>query len=680
MRHVHEFVDRLRQRKIVQWALAYAAGAFALIQVVDIVAQRFGWPEQAVRLIIIALAVGFFVTLVLAWYHGERGAQRVTGTELSILALLLAIGGGLLWRIAPGGNEPEQHATAPAPASAVTAPLESKSIAVLPFENLSDDKANAYFAEGMQDEILTRLAKVGALKVISRTSTMQYASKPGNLSEIARQLGVTNILEGSVQKAANRVRINVQLIRAEGDNHLWAETYDRTLDDIFGVQGEVAGAIADKLGTQLSGNARQEVTAAPTRNAAAYDAYLRGLTLYRQGFRTASFTASTQAFREAVAADPDFAQAWALLARGQATEIFFGQASPQSRAAALHALETAERLQPDSLETKAARAYYVYRVQENYDEARQRFDALRQRWPNDSELLTVSSYLLSRQGNEIESNARVVEALKLDPLNIQLHKLQVVDAIYQRRFDDAFKAIERVQAIAPGDSESMRMKAQIYLAQGDLASAALVLDKFPATNSEDSAAYVQLARLQRAYRPAITRIQEFVDHPDPSGSEIDLIDSRLNVADFQRLAGDRAAAETNYRLVRERLGTLLADQQDNFLMLGELLTAEAGLGNEKAAFAAVDRLLQLSPESKDVLKGRGVLENRARLLARFGHKDEAIAGLRYLLSRNYLGSSYAPVTIALLKLDPDFDGLRDQPGYTALIDAPAVGAGAAAHQ
>ena len=242
------FFQRLRQRKLVQWTLAYIAAAFALLQGTDIVAQRFGWPEQTMRFVIIALSIGLFVTLVLAWYHGERGAQRVTGTELLILALVLAVGSGFLWRFAgatrdrvvrPGDND--------GPRSVASLPIPEKSIAVLPFENLSSDKENAYFVAGIQDEILTKLAKIGALKVISRSSTQQYQSKPGNLPEIARLLGVTHILEGSVQKAGPLVHVNVQLIKAATDEHLWAESYDRTLDNIFGVEGEIARLVAEAL-------------------------------------------------------------------------------------------------------------------------------------------------------------------------------------------------------------------------------------------------------------------------------------------------------------------------------------------------------------------------------------------------------------------------------------------------
>src|SRR5689334_22565979 len=269
---MNEFFERLKQRKLVQWAIAYVAAAFALLQGIDIIAQQFGWPEGVRRGITLALVVGFFVTLIIAWYHGERGAQRVSGTELLIIGLVLAVGGGFLWRFAATSHPSDNKTLASRAATAIP----DKSIAVLPFENLSEEKANAFFALGIQDEILTRLAKIADLKVISRTSTAQYQSKPESLTLIAQQLGVANILEGSVQTAGDAVHINVQLIKAATDAHLWAESYDRELKNIFGVEGEVAGAIAEALKATLTGAEKKAIAEKPTENMAAYDAYLRG--------------------------------------------------------------------------------------------------------------------------------------------------------------------------------------------------------------------------------------------------------------------------------------------------------------------------------------------------------------------------------------------------------------------
>ncbi len=686
-------VAELKRRKVFKVGAAYLVVAWLAVQAASIGFPAFDAPPWVLRVFILIALIGFPIAVVMAWVFdvtpdglrfdtASSGNKRLFAAAGSLVVLAL----GWYFYGQPAFRRDTVSATAsagaPAPATMAAAPLPvaDKSIAVLPFENLSDEKANAYFAEGMQDEILTRLAKIGALKVISRTSTMQYGSKPGNLPEIARQLGVTNILEGSVQKAANRVRINVQLIRAEGDSHLWAETYDRTLDDIFGVQGEVAGAIADKLGAQLSGGTRQELAVIPTRNTAAYDAYLRGLALYRQGFSIRAYRTSAQAFEEAVKVDPEFAQAWALLSRGNGILVFFGaDASQQRKAATLQALQNAERLGPDLQETLAARAYYAYRVERNYADARRRLEALHERWPNDSELLTVLSYVLLRQGHEAESIARVDQALRLDPLNLQLHKLIVADDIVQRRPDDALKAIERAQVLAAGDIELLRLQGEVYVAQGDLASAGRALDKPPTKASEDSTAYIALAVLQRAYVPAIEWLQPLVQQPDKDASPIDEIGNRVSLADLQRLAGDGAAAAENYLRARDAALSELARQPGNFQLLICIAQAEAGLGNETAAFAALERLAETSPKSNDVFFDRFGLEARARLLARFGHKREAIADLRELLTVSYIGPWVTPITKPILRLDPDFDALRDDPEFQALLDSAVTGAKDAAH-
>jgi TolB-like protein len=360
---VGDFFERLKQRKLVQWALAYAAAAFALIQVLDIVAQRFGWPESVERFAIVAMAVGFFLTLVLAWYHGERGAQKTTSTELLILTLLLTIGGVVAWRLAPAPNQQVSTSRGTTAANAASAAaIPDKSVAVLPFENLSSDKDNAFFAAGMQDEVITKLAKIGALKVISRTSTQHYASSPDNLPEIARELGVANILEGSVQRAGDLVHINVQLIHAATDDHLWAEVYDRKLDNIFGVEGEVAGTIAEKLNAKLTGAEQAAIEKKPTENLAAYDAYLRGRALELTGYDFDNVRQVAMNYLDAVREDPKFALAWSHLAQ-MAGYLYFNHVAPQKYTAEMvkQAADTAIALQPDLVEAKLSQATYMYR-------------------------------------------------------------------------------------------------------------------------------------------------------------------------------------------------------------------------------------------------------------------------------------------------------------------------------
>src|SRR5213075_2484449 len=238
---MNEFLQRLKQRKLVQWAIAYVAAAFALLQGIDIVAQQFGWPERVRRGITLGLIVGFFVTLLLAWYHGERGAQRVSGTELLLLALLLGIGGGLLWKFAGTGSAPASPAN----------PDDQRSIAVLPFVDMSQAKDQEYFSDGLSEELLNLLAQLPQLRVIARTSSFSFKGKEADVATIARALGVANVLEGSVRKSGTTLRITAQLIRASDSSHLWSQTYNRELTDVFKVQEEIAGEVVAALKVRL---------------------------------------------------------------------------------------------------------------------------------------------------------------------------------------------------------------------------------------------------------------------------------------------------------------------------------------------------------------------------------------------------------------------------------------------
>ncbi len=394
--------QRMRKRKLVQWTLAYVAGAFALLQGLDIVAQQFGWTEGVRRGITLALAIGFFVALIVAWYHGERGAQRVTGTELTILALLLAIGGGALWRVAPapGSAEPAAAATTP------SADIPDKSIAVLPFENLSDDKSNAYFVAGMQDLILTKLAGISDLKVISRTSTEKYAVHPDDLKAIGQQLGVATILEGSVQRAGNQVLINVQLLDTRSDRHLWAQDYTRTLNNLFGVEGDVAQKVADALKARLSSAETASLAAVPTTNQAALDLFLHAEYQANRGkvdSDTTSLKAALPLYRQAIALDSRFALALARLSYVESELAWLNggggldvkQLIAQARADADRAVELA----PNSAVTHLAIGYSEYYGRGDYAGARKAFDAALALRPNDADALTARGYVERRKAN-----------------------------------------------------------------------------------------------------------------------------------------------------------------------------------------------------------------------------------------------------------------------------------------
>jgi len=407
---MNDFLQRLRERKLVQWALAYIAAAFALLQGLDIIAQQFGWPDAVRRGITIALALGFFVTLVLAWYHGERGAQRASGTELLILALLLAIGGGLLWRYTRMASPSDAVSTRHAD-DAVSAP--AKSVAVLPFVNMSGDPNNDYFSDGITEEILDALAQLPHLKVAARTSAFAFKGKAEDLRKVGEALDVATVLEGSVQKSGDAVRITAQLIDTRSGYHLWSEKYDRKLTSIFAVEDEIAKAITERLQVQLAGENAQSLVAQKAVDPRAHDFYLRGLTL----LAARAVAEAVDAFQRAVTIDPDYAQAWAALAEAQALLPAYGATAPQM--AYTNSLESARRalaLNPDTALAYVAQGM-VYSDQMRWADADRALQRALTLAPGDAEVLNQYGQFLDGIG-ELEPALKVFDrALQRDPLS-----------------------------------------------------------------------------------------------------------------------------------------------------------------------------------------------------------------------------------------------------------------------
>src|SRR5512132_3523932 len=369
--------------------------------------------------------------------------------------------------------------SSPAPADAVLsvpARIAEKSIAVLPFENRSDDKANAYFADGIQDEILTRLSNIADLKVISRTSTRQYQSKPGNLREIAKQLGVATIVEGSVQRVADQVRVNVQLIHAQSDSHLWANSYDRKLTDIFEVETEIAKRIAESLQAELTGREEQALAVKPTANPEAYDAYLRGLAFdarYYSSYSPDHMREAAAFYERAVQLDPDFALAWARLSRANG-RIYYNcddTTCIARREAAKRALENAQKLEPNSPETMLALGYYQYSVLGDFGPAKATFERVSKMLPGSSEVPYALALVTRRKGQWDESVAYWERALALDPRNIELLMPAAETYDMLRQFPAALKLLDRALDITPNNPDMMAFKAGIYQSQGNLQEA-----------------------------------------------------------------------------------------------------------------------------------------------------------------------------------------------------------------
>ena len=561
------------------------------------------------------------------------------------------------------------------PARSVLAIVE-KSIAVLPFENLSRDSDNAYFADGVQDEILTRLSKIADLKVISRTSTQHYKSTPENLPAIAQQLGVAHILEGSVQKSGDSVRVNVQLIKAANDSHLWADTFDRKLTDVFVVESEVAKAVADQLRAELTGQEEQVIAAKPTDNPEAYDAYLRGLAYTLKTYPTSANVLGAQKYlREAVRLDPKFALAWALLsyvdARGYITQSV--QPTVALREEARQAAETALTLQPDLGEAVLAKGAYHYWILKDYDTAVHYFEQARQLLPNSSRIPELLAYVARRRGQWDRSKAYFNEAERLDPRNVNLLTQQATTDIALRRFPEALRKLDQVLNITPDDVDTLVTMAAIAQAQGDLSRASALLAPLHPGADDSGAVGTQVyqAILERRPTQIIPRLKEILAKPDPALGYING-ELRFWLGWAQDVAGDQAAAQESWRQARRELEPFLKEQPDNYTLIGDLALTNMGLGDKAAALALSQQAIAVNPIEKDAISGPIPIEILARVAAGMGEPDRAIAALQKLLSIPYAAAhAGTPLTPALLRLDPMFDLLRNDPRFQKLVASPA---------
>src|SRR5436309_7676924 len=552
--------------------------------------------------------------------------------------------------------------------------IVEKSIAVLPFENLSRDPDNAYFADGIQDEILTRLAKIADLKVISRTSTQHYKSAPDNLSEIGKQLGVAHILEGSVQKSGDAVRVNVQLIKAANDSHLWADTFDRKLTDIFSVESEVAKAIAEQLRAKLTGQEEQIIAAKPTDNPEAYDAYLRGLAYSLKTVNTPANALGAQKYlREAVRLDPKFALGWALLSYVDAASYLTQSLQPTIalRDEARQAGETALALQPNLGEAVVAKGYYHYACLKDYDTAVGYFEEARQLLPNSSRIPEALAYVTRRRGQWERSESYFNQTERLDPRNVILLTQHALSYIYLRRFPEALRKFDQVLDITPDDVDTLVRKAAIAQAEGDLPRAAALLAPLH-PNADDSGALetqVYQAILERRPAPFIPRLKEMLTKPDPALGYLNG-ELRFWLGWTQEVAGDHAAAQASWRQARSELEPFLKEQPENYSLMGDLTLTNMGLGDKAAALALAERAMAVIPIEKDAVDGPLPIEILARVAAQMGEPDRAIAALQKLLSIPYEGPLAVNVllTPALLRLDPMFDPLRNDPRFQKLCE------------
>src|SRR5438552_3680339 len=645
------FFAELKRRNVYKVAIAYGVVAWLLMQVASQIFPFFEIPSWAVRLVVLLLILGFPIALVLAWAFDltPEGLKREKAAD----------------------REPARPSRNKAWRQTESVKVPAKSIAVMPFENRSEDKANAYFADGVQDEILTLLFKIADLKVISRTSTQQYQGKPRNLIEIAKQLGVANILEGSVQKVAYQLRVNVQLINDQTDSHLWAESYDRNLTEMLGVESEIAKGIAESLQAKLTSREEQALAVKPTNNLEAYDAYLRGLAFEARGLH--SFDTPMKAvdsYERAVQLDPNFALAWARLSRAQAFVYFmpFDTAAAR-RDAAKRALENAQKLQPNSPETLLALGYYQYMVLRDYAAAKTTFALVSKMLPSSSEAPKALGYIARREGNWDESIGYFEQALALDPCNMELLREAAWTHTGLRQFSAALKLHDRTLDITPNDPARMAEKAGTYQPEGNLQEAAKLLSEVNA-QTPSFTAFIKITelRLERNLGEAIRLLQARLAQ-FRYASEIEKINNQLWLALTQRLNGDTAGANVTAAQARSMLESLCKNQPDNALLAAGLSLANAVLGEKELALKEAERAITLSPSIKDRMRGPACEEILALVETMVGENSRAISTLTRLLQTPYSSWLYSgPVTASLLRLDPFWDPLRSDPAFQKLCE------------
>jgi TolB-like protein/Tfp pilus assembly protein PilF len=685
------FLHELRRRHVFRVAVAYAVVGWLLIQIATQVFPVFNLPNWSTQLVVLLILIGFPIALVLAWAFemtpdGVRRTEpansaearspeqrRAVGRKLdfAIIAVLALAVAALLWR------QSREHAASISPASTVAA-ASAKSVAVLPFENLSAEKENEYFASGMQDEILTRLANIRDLKVISRTSTQKYASKPENLKIVAAELGVATLLEGSVQRAGGAVHINLQLINASDDNHLWAESYDREVKDIFGVERDVATKVAEALKATLLPQEVEHVASVPTQNPEAYDLYLRALAFSNRAndqyaLTKAVMPQAAELLQQALAKDPTFARAAALLGRVHMYLYFFGGERVDTRlVAAKTAVDQALALQPDLGEGHYTLALYWYWGFREYAHALAELDLARKVLPRDADIELLSAAIARRQGKWDQTLESLRQAAIYDPRNASVpFEIGQTNAML-RRYAEADQAYAHAAELSadPALSQVRRAWNRVNW-RGDIASLRSALEALPVgsdARAVDSGFFFALAWFSRDYEAAVPILEASSADTWTAVNGNSVLPRRLLLAWTYAARGDAAKANSLYTDIHAQLQAAVHDRPDDWDRHMALAFAAAGLGAKDEAIAQGRRAAELLPVSRDAFAGPEMQSHVARLDVRIGENDQAITVLQQLMSLP-AGMFVSP---AILQLDPVWDPLRNDPRFQMLANAQPV--------
>ena len=670
------FLAELKRRNVYKVAIAYGVVAWLLMQVASQIFPFFEIPNWTVRLVVLLLIIGFPVALILAWAFEltPEGIKRTEDVDLSptltrragrkldffiIAVLLLVISVLLFQRLRPG--------VSPAGSSSL-----EKSIAVLPFENLSRDPDNAFFTGGVQDEILTDLAKIADLKVISRTSVMQYKNTSSrNLPEIAQALKVAHVLEGSVQRSGNRVRVSAQLIDARNDTHVWVEKYDRELADVFTIQSEIAQKIADQLQAKLSPTEKNAIGERPTSDIAAYDLYLKAKELLYEGFvnpsreRENDFKA-VQLLDQAVARDRAFLLAYCQLAYAHDDIYFSNYDHTETRLAlAETSVKAAVRLQPDSGETHLALAIHFYWGYLNYDRAREELAKAQRTLPNNAQIVEFLGLIDRRQGRWGEAVQNLERAVDLDPRNANT-LFDVADTYFKlRRYEEAIVVAYRELALQPLSAFPRVFPALIRVeADANIAPLRATLNTIeaegPASAAQVASIFFQTALRERDPAAAARALANI-----PSEGYIKEADYRVPRAWHEgllaKLRQDALAAHAAFIAARAETEKLVRAQPGNVRPLSMLALIDAELGDKEKAIQEGRTACNMLPVAKDAIQGVQLISNLARIYALTGEKDLALEQLD-VVSKLPCGLSYGA-----LRLDLEWDSLRGDPRFEKIV-------------
>src|SRR6187401_3018360 len=657
------FFEEVRRRKVYRVAAGYVIAAGGIIQLASAAFPAWELPSWTLRMLIVSLLMGFPVALMLAWAFDitadgievtpdgatSKGHARRNMIVLIVSGLILSAGAG--WFLLPR----------------VAAHKIDRSIAVLPFQNLSDEKENAYFADGVQDDLLTNLSKIGDLKVISRTSVMPYRASQSNARDIGKALGVGTILEGSVRRVGNRVRVNLQFINAENDEHIWAEDYDRELTDVFAIQTDLAQKIATELRAKLSPSEKAQMEHKPTENGEAYLAFVQAHNLSCAVEDLEKLKQSEQLYQRAIELDPKFALALARYSRLESWMLRTHEATPEHREKARSLAEQALQLQPDLPEAHLALGSSYYYGDNNYDAALKEFEIAQRGLPNESEVYLAIGAIQRRQGKWVESTANLEKAASLNPKDTW--PLQNLAFNYQmlRNFDAANKTVDRALRINPQAIGLWEIKVKLAIAEkGDFSvyEQAMEKGKSFAVSDEQRLQIIgneaNLLLLQRKYDQLLQLGEKF---PDDSFAAApgSLAMKYFAIGIAQKGLGDDTAARTALVKAKNILEAQLKQKPDDPDLHVGFAKILAWLGEKDAAIAEAQRAVDLRPESKDAFQGPEITEQVAQVYTILGDNARAIELLDTLLSRP------SEVTLHALKVNPAWDPLRNDAGFQALF-------------